>query len=87
MTAYTEKCSRSMQTETAGLFETAHGLFLEWVKNLQIKAAIRAERRQLAAMTDAELKDIGLSREQALAEAARTDVPQERLSVLFRGRG
>ena len=87
MTAYTEKCSRSMQTETAGLYETARGLFLDWVKNLQIQAAIRAERRQLAAMTEAELKDIGLSREQALAEAARTDIPQQRLAMLFRGRG
>ena len=87
MTAYTEKCSRSMQTETAGILETARCLFLEWVKNLQIKAAIRAERRQLAEMSDAQLKDIGLNREQALAEAAREDIPQQRLAVLFRGRG
>ncbi|MDJ0778758.1 MAG: DUF1127 domain-containing protein [Gammaproteobacteria bacterium] len=87
MTAYTEKCSRSMQTETAGILETARDLFLDWVKNLQIKAAIRAERRQLLEMNDAQLKDIGLSREQALAEAARNDLPQHRMSALFRGRG
>ena len=86
MTVYTEKCSRSQFTGTAGIAETLSCLVREWLKNLQLKAAIRAERRQLAAMTDAELKDIGLSREQALAEAARHDIPQHRRGTLLRGR-
>ena len=41
-------------------------------------ASLRAERKQLATLDDARLRDIGMTKDQALAEAARPiwDVPR-----------
>jgi uncharacterized protein YjiS (DUF1127 family) len=41
---------------------------LDWIR---LCLARRRERRELAALTDAELKDIGVDRAEALAECAR----------------
>ena len=87
MTAYTEKCSRSMTLESAGAIQYLLCLFRNWVENQQLRVRLSRERRQLAAMSGHELKDIGLTREQADTEAARRDVPLARMSVLLRGRG
>jgi uncharacterized protein YjiS (DUF1127 family) len=48
---------------------------------LLLGLAVARERRQLAAMSERDLKDIGLSRADAAREAARTcwDLPVDRL--------
>ena len=51
-----------------------------WLRELQLRDSIQRERRQLMELSDDLLKDIGVSREDALAEAGRLDLPRERLN-------
>jgi uncharacterized protein YjiS (DUF1127 family) len=53
-------------------------IFRQWVKNQQFKFRVALERRQLLEMSDEMLKDIGISRAQAEAEALRSDLPTSR---------
>ncbi len=57
----------------------------EWL----LKEQIRKERAELATMEDRDLLDIGVTREQALAEAARNfnDIPKHRLGSDKLGQG
>lgn len=54
-----------------------------------LKEQVRKERAELATMEDKELLDIGVTREQALAEAARNfnDIPKHRLGNDKLGKG
>jgi len=52
----------------------------DWAANEALKYRLRQERRQLAQMSDEMLRDLGVSRGDADAEAARTDVPAARLA-------
>jgi uncharacterized protein YjiS (DUF1127 family) len=54
-------------------------IFRQWVKNQQFKFRVALERRQLLEMSDEMLKDIGISRAQAEAEALRSDLPSSRI--------
>jgi uncharacterized protein YjiS (DUF1127 family) len=56
----------------------------DWVKREALKQQLRQERRQLAEMSDAMLSDLGIDRAEALAEAARTDIPADRLNLQAR---
>jgi uncharacterized protein YjiS (DUF1127 family) len=53
-------------------------IFRQWMKNQQFKFRVAMERRQLLEMSDEMLKDIGISRAQAEAEALRSDLPTSR---------
>lgn len=62
-------------------------LFQRWMTYLRrlycletLKSKVRSERDSLREMTDRELHDIGITREQALAEANRSfdDLPENR---------
>ena len=50
-----------------------------WSQREALKYRLRQERRQLAEMPDEMLRDLGVGREDALAEAAKTDIPADRL--------
>jgi uncharacterized protein YjiS (DUF1127 family) len=54
-------------------------IFRQWMKNQQFKFRVAMERRQLLEMSDEMLKDIGISRAQAEAEALRSDLPSSRI--------
>ena len=51
-----------------------------WMKNQQLKFQLARERRQLKDLSDAMLRDIGIDRAAALAEALRSDIPASRLN-------
>jgi uncharacterized protein YjiS (DUF1127 family) len=78
MTTYTESCSRSIAGHPAGALDILTQIFRQWVKNQQFKFRVALERRQLLEMSDEMLKDIGISRAQAEAEALRSDLPTSR---------
>jgi uncharacterized protein YjiS (DUF1127 family) len=50
------------------------------MKNQLLKIRIHQERRQLLSMSEAMLKDLGISRAAAEQEARRTDLPSNRLA-------
>ncbi len=80
MTAYTEKCSRSMTGYPEGLLEILRQAFCQWMQSQRLKFRLARERRQLLEMADHQLKDIGLTRADAVDEALRTDFPPARVS-------
>lgn len=80
MTTYSENCSRSLAGESAGVLDTLLEKFCIWMKNQLLKVRIHQERRQLLSMSEAMLKDIGISRAAAEQEALRTDLPATRLA-------
>jgi len=55
-----------------------------WAANESLKYRLKQERRQLSEMSDEMLRDLGIDRAQAHAEAARTDIPASRLTVKSR---
>ena len=57
-------------------------ILLEWLEVLELKIKIYRERQQLKVMSDLALQDIGVTREQAIAEAMSSKVPAERLQAL-----
>ena len=79
MTAYTEHCSRSPATSPVGALEYLTRQFLCWIRYQQLKFQVAQERRQLLALTDTELKDLGITRHEAELEARRSDIPPKRL--------
>ena len=79
MTAYTQNCSRSIAGHPAGVLDILAEIFCSWMKNQRLRFQIAHERRQLAAMSDAMLRDLGIDRISADAESARRDIPANRL--------
>jgi len=61
------------------------GLAAQWVLTLVLALRVRRERRQLAALDDMQLADLGLTRTDAARESRRglLDVPAERKSALY----
>ena len=80
MTTYSENCSRSLAGDSAGALDTLLEKSCIWMKNQLLKVRIHRERRQLLSMSEAMLKDLGISRAAAEWEAQRTDLPADRLA-------
>ena len=78
MTAYTEKCSRSMTVYPDGLREILRQAFCQWMQSQRLRFKLAQERRQLLEMPEHQLKDIGLCRADAIDEALRSDIPPAR---------
>lgn len=80
MTIYTEHCNDSVQ---GGLYKLTCQLIQGLNQMLvaqQLRTSIRKERIQLMEMSDHMLKDIGISREQAMQESKREDIPATRFN-------
>jgi uncharacterized protein YjiS (DUF1127 family) len=80
MTTYSGNCSRSLAGESVGVLDTLLEKFCIWMKNQLLKIRIHQERRQLLSMSEAMLKDLGISRADAEQEAQRTNLPAARLA-------
>ena len=80
MTHYTEHCSRTMTDSAVELDRGLRQIVVRWIVEQRLKLALRRERRQLAQLSDQQLRDIGLEREEANAEAQRRDIPLNRLT-------
>jgi len=68
-------------TAASGAAAGFRGLFSQVFLRLELALQVRKERRQLQALGEAGLKDIGLSRAHVFAEAHRSfwDLPVDRL--------
>ncbi len=55
-------------------------ILLEWLQVLELKFKIYRERQQLQVMSELMLKDIGVTRAEADAEALSSELPQQRLA-------
>lgn len=69
------------QTKT-GLLQRVFNKSLYWIELQQLKLEIRAERRQLTALPQFMLKDLGISQSDAWRESQRKDIPEQRLRDL-----
>ena len=79
MTQYTEHCSRPIAAGAVEIDRSLKQAVLRWFAGQRLKAALRRERRQLVNLPEHQLRDIGIDRESALAEARRRDIPRGRL--------
>ena len=79
MTAYTEKCSRSMTGYPDGVLEILSQAFCQWMQTRKLRIQLAQERRYLLDMPAQQLSDIGLTRADAVEEAMRTDIPAQRV--------
>lgn len=52
-----------------------------WAANESLKYRLKQERRQLAQLSDAMLRDLGISRTDAEIEASRRDIPAVRANM------
>jgi uncharacterized protein YjiS (DUF1127 family) len=82
MTTYSTNCSRNIAGSSVGAFDNLVEKFCYYLKKQLLKARIHQERRQLLSMSEARLKDLGISRVDAAQEAQRTDLPVARLKNL-----
>mgnify|MGYP003678886568 CR=1 FL=1 len=57
-------------------------ILLEWLQIIELKIKLYRERQQLLVMSELMLSDIGITRDEANAEAQSTDIPQQRVSEL-----
>lgn len=83
MTTCTENCAPGvaggLPRSRPGLLETVR----KWLAIQQFKATVRREREQLASCSEATLRDLGITRAEANAEARRRDLPAARLQQLL----
>jgi len=59
-------------------------ILLEWLAVIELKIKLYRERQQLRVMSQLMLDDIGVSRQQADAEASSSMLPAERLRAITR---
>jgi uncharacterized protein YjiS (DUF1127 family) len=78
MTEYTEKCPANLAASPAGLVDSLRQTARRWLATQRLKNSLCRERAQLLAMSDAELRDIGIDRATAEHEARRSDIPAGR---------
>jgi len=78
MTHCTQNCSNSIVASHVGIADTLAQVVRHWMQEQRLKATIRRERSSLLSMSDAMLKDIGVSRIDAEQEALRSDIPAHR---------
>ncbi|MCP4767959.1 MAG: DUF1127 domain-containing protein [Gammaproteobacteria bacterium] len=78
MTNYTQHCPDSIVASHVGIADSLAQVVRHWMQEQRLKASIRHERSSLLSMSDAMLKDIGISRIDAQQEARRIDIPAHR---------
>jgi uncharacterized protein YjiS (DUF1127 family) len=78
MTNCTQNCSDNIVASHVGITDILAHLVRQWMQEQRLKASIQRERSSLLSMSDAMLKDIGISRIDAQQEALRSDIPAHR---------
>jgi len=82
MTTQSENIRPGLAVDHAHALECLLRQVREWAREESLRRHIKRERRQLLAMDDAMLADLGISRDAAEAEALRNDIPPARLALL-----
>jgi len=79
MTTQSEKLQAGLARDRAFTLQRLLRQVREWAAEESLRRRLGRERRQLLEMDEAMLADLGISREEAEAEARRRDIPAERL--------
>lgn len=80
MTTKSDNLQSAIAAEHARTLDRLLRQAREWAAEESLRRRIKQERRQLLAMSDAMLADLGITRAEAEAEARRRDIPAERLA-------
>ncbi len=80
MTIFTEYCSPSIAETSAGTVDKLLQRVCCWIRIQRLRLKLQQERRQLLALPESMLRDMGITRADALAEAERRDIPTSRLA-------
>ena len=80
MTIHTGNCNHSVENSLYGITGHLFQRLQQWFARQRVRASLQLERKQLLAMSDQMLRDIGITREQAMEEAKREDIPAERIT-------
>jgi hypothetical protein len=86
MTTLTVKHDESIAQELLREQGILKQVLLDWLKVLKLGVKIYRERENLKVMSALRLKDLGITRAEAEAEAMRSDIPLVRLIALERNR-
>ena len=78
MTIYTEKLTHNKANQVSRVMGNLASQIHHWFKIQEIRHQLRQERKQLMRMSDDALKDLGISRADANAEARMKDIPAAR---------
>lgn len=78
MTTYTGNCNQSIEKSFFAASGNLVQRLQQWLEIQQLKASLRQERQQLLEMSDAMLKDLGITRSQAMHEAQQLNLPEAR---------
>jgi uncharacterized protein YjiS (DUF1127 family) len=82
MTTFTKDCTSDIGQN---LDIIQHGLYQslqQWFRIQLLKIKISNERAQLSLLSDDRLRDLGITRAAAAAEALKTDLPAARLNEI-----
>lgn len=80
MTTFTKNCNQGIGQN---LDNIQHGLYQtlqQWFRIQQLKIQVSNERAQLSLLSNDRLRDLGITRTAADAEAVRSDLPTARLN-------
>jgi uncharacterized protein YjiS (DUF1127 family) len=78
MTIYTEKLTYNRANQASRVMGNLSRQIHHWLKMQEIRHQLRQERKQLMRMSDDALKELGISRADANAEARLKDIPAAR---------
>ena len=73
-----QNCTETRLRDGVNPLERLLEALRDWSSQQVLRARIRRERQQLLEMSDAMLRDLGITRHDAEAEARRDDVPTSR---------
>ena len=82
MTTFFKKCTPAIDQNFDDIQHDLFQSLLQWFRVQQLKIEVSNERAQLLLLSDEKLRDLGISRASASAEALRCDLPAERLQEI-----
>ena len=77
----TRNCPGSLDRSRASTLDRLLEALRDWSSQQVLRARIQRERQQLREMPEAILRDLGITRGDAIAEARRNDIPPARRSA------
>jgi uncharacterized protein YjiS (DUF1127 family) len=80
MTTLSNKCTHSVGQNVHHTQNGLYDMLAQWFETQALKIAVKQERQQLLSLSDTMLKDLGITREAAVIESARQDLPINRRS-------
>ncbi len=79
MTTFSKKCTPGIGQNFDDIQHSLYQSFQQWFRVQRLKIEVSNERVQLSVLSDERLRDLGITRASANAEALRNDLPAARL--------